>query len=66
VARIVVAAGWAGVLRVPASYQEVATMTDKLSQRPVPLLDPPDRFTGGEMVAAVRCPVDVSTYPGGT
>jgi hypothetical protein len=37
-------------------------MTDKLSQRPVPPLDPPDRFAGGEMVAAVRCPVDVSTY----
>jgi hypothetical protein len=50
---------------VPASYEEVATMTDKLSQRPVPPLDPPDRFTEGEVVAAVRCPVDVSTYPGG-
>lgn len=38
-------------------------MTDKISQRPVPPLDPPERFAGGEVVAAVRCPVDVSTYP---
>lgn len=38
-------------------------MTDKISQRPVPPLDPPERFAGGEVVAAARCPVDVSTYP---
>ena len=38
-------------------------MTDKISQRPVLPLDPPERFAGGEVVAAVRCPVDVSTYP---
>jgi hypothetical protein len=38
-------------------------MTDKVSQRPVLPLDPPERFAGGEVVAAVRCPVDVSTYP---
>ena len=38
-------------------------MTDKLSQRPVPPLDPPERFAGGEVVAAARCPVDVSTFP---
>src|ERR1700693_3448544 len=25
--------------------------------------DPPERFAGGEVVAAARCPVDVSTYP---
>ena len=41
-------------------------MTDKFSQRPVPPLPPPERFAGGDVVAAVRCPVDVSTYPGGT
>ncbi len=34
-------------------------MKDKLSQRPVPPLDPPEAFAGGEVVAAVRCPVDV-------
>ena len=44
-------------------YKEVAPMTDKISQRPVPPLDPPERFAGGEVVAAARCPVDVSTYP---
>jgi hypothetical protein len=38
-------------------------MTDKISQQPVPPLDPPERFAGGEVVAAARCPVDVSTYP---
>ena len=38
-------------------------MTDKISQRPVPPLDPPERFAGGEVVAAARRPVDVSTYP---
>jgi hypothetical protein len=38
-------------------------MTDKISQRPVPPLDPPERFAGGDVVAAARCPVDVSTYP---
>lgn len=38
-------------------------MTDKISQRLVPPLDPPERFAGGEVVAAARCPVDVSTYP---
>jgi Iap family predicted aminopeptidase len=38
-------------------------MTDKISQRPVPALDPPVRFAGGEVVVAVRCPVDVSTFP---
>jgi hypothetical protein len=38
-------------------------MTDKFSQRPIPPLDPPERFAGGEVVAAARCPVDVSTYP---
>jgi hypothetical protein len=37
-------------------------MTDKISQRPVPPLDPPESFAGGEVVAAARCPVDVSTY----
>ena len=41
-------------------------MTDKFSHRPVPPLDPPERFAGGDVVAAVRCPVDVSTYPVGT
>ena len=25
-------------------------MTDKISQRPVPPLDPPERFAGGEVV----------------
>jgi hypothetical protein len=38
-------------------------MTDKISQRAVPPLDPPETFAGGEVVAAARCPVDVSTYP---
>jgi hypothetical protein len=38
-------------------------MTDKISQRLVPPLDLPEGFTGGEVVAAARCPVDVSTYP---
>ena len=38
-------------------------MTGKISQRPIPPLDPPERFAGGEVVAAARCPVDVSTYP---
>ena len=38
-------------------------MTGNISQRPVSLLDPPERFAGGEGVAAVQCPVDVSTYP---
>jgi hypothetical protein len=37
-------------------------MTDKIS-RPIPPLAPPERFAGGEVVAAARCPVDVSTYP---
>ena len=37
-------------------------MTDKISQRPVPPLDPPERFAGGEVVAAARCPMDVSTH----
>jgi len=39
-------------------------MMDKISQRPIPPLDPPEQFAGGEVVAAARCPVDVSTYPG--
>jgi hypothetical protein len=38
-------------------------MTDKISQRPVPPLDPAERFAGGDVVAAARCLVDVSTYP---
>ena len=38
-------------------------MTDKISQRQVPSLDPPERFAGGEVVAVARCPLDVSTYP---
>jgi hypothetical protein len=64
VAQVVIeAAGRADVLRASARYQEVAPMTDKISQRPVPPLDPPERFAGGEVVAAARCPVDVSAYP---
>jgi hypothetical protein len=60
VAQIVVeAAGRAGVLRISARYEEVAPMTDKISRRAVPPLDAPDRFAGGEVVAAARCPVDV-------
>jgi len=31
--------------------------------RCLPALDPPDTFDGGDVVAAVRCPVDVSTHP---
>ena len=50
-------------MRTSVRYKEVAPMTDKISQRPVPPLDPPERFAGGEVVAAARCPVDVSTYP---
>lgn len=53
----------ADVLRASARHKEVAPMTDKISQRLVPPLDPPERFAGGETVAASRCPVDVSTYP---
>ena len=64
VAQIVVgAAGRADALRASLRYEKVARMTDKISQRPVPPLDPPERFAGGEVVAAARCPVDVSTYP---
>jgi hypothetical protein len=64
VAQIVVeAAGRADVMRTSARYKEVAPMTDKISQQPVPPLDPPERFAGGGVVAAARCPVDVSTYP---
>ena len=37
-------------------------MTDKIPQRPIPPLDP-DEARRGEVVAAARCPVDVSTYP---
>ena len=29
----------------------------------VPPLDPPERFAGGDVVAAARCPVDASTQP---
>jgi hypothetical protein len=29
----------------------------------VPPLDPPERFAGGDVVAAARCPVDASTHP---
>lgn len=57
VAQIVLeAAGRADVLRVSAR--------DKTSQRPVPPLDPPERFAGSEVVGAARCP-DPPT-PGGT
>jgi hypothetical protein len=63
VAQIVEAAGRADVMRASARFKEVAPMTDKISQRPVPPLDPPERFAGGDVVAAARCPVDVSTYP---
>ena len=38
-------------------------MTDRISQLPIPPLDPPEQFAGGEVVAAARCPVDVSTHP---
>jgi hypothetical protein len=38
-------------------------MTDKISQWPIPPLDPLEQFAGGEVVAAARCSVDVSTYP---
>ena len=41
-------------------------MTDKISQQPVPPLDPPERFAGGEVVAAARCPVTYPPIPGGT
>jgi hypothetical protein len=64
VAHIVVeAAGRADVRRASARHKEVAPMTDEISQRPVPPLDSPERFAGGEVVAAVRCPVDVSIHP---
>lgn len=49
----------------PASVSEPhggSTMTERISQRPIPL-DPPEQFARGEVVAAARCPVDVSTYP---
>jgi len=29
----------------------------------VPRLDPPERFAGGDVVAAARCPADGPTYP---
>ena len=38
-------------------------MDNKVSQRPIPALDLPEYFAGGEVVAAARCPVDASTYP---
>lgn len=60
-ARTVGAAGRADALRASGRYEDVAPMTDRLSQRPVPPFDPPERFAGGDVVAAVRCPVDVST-----
>ncbi|HEY2578379.1 MAG TPA: hypothetical protein VGI74_18920 [Streptosporangiaceae bacterium] len=60
---VVEAVGRANVLRASAGHREVAPITDKISQRPVSPLDPPGRFAGGEVVAAARCPVDVSTYP---
>jgi hypothetical protein len=56
VAQIVVeAARRADVLRASAAYKEVASMTNRISQRPVPPIDPPERFAGGEVVAAARC-----------
>jgi hypothetical protein len=60
-ARTVGAAGRADALRASGRYEDVAPMTDRLSQRPVPPFDPPERFAVGDVVAAVRCPVDVST-----
>jgi len=59
---VVEVVGRAHVLRVPARLKEAVLMTDKVSQRPIPPLDPPECFAGGEVVAAARCPVDVSTY----
>jgi hypothetical protein len=65
VAQVVVeAAGRTDVLRESAKLKEVSPMTDEMSQQPVPPLDPPERFAGGEVVAAVRCLVDVSNCPG--
>lgn len=31
-------------------------MADKISQRPILPLDPPEQVAGGEVVAAARCP----------
>ena len=57
VAQIVVeAVGRANVMRASARHKEVTPMTDKISQQPVPLLDPPERFAGGEVVAAGPVP----------
>jgi hypothetical protein len=46
-----------------ARHKEAGPMSDEISQRPIPPLGPPERFAVGEVVAAVRCPVDVSAYP---
>lgn len=35
-------------------------MKDTLSQKPIPGLNPPKKFANGEVVAAIRCPVDPS------
>lgn len=60
---LIEAGGWACVPPLSARHKEEASMTDKISQRPIPPLDPPEQFAGGEVVAAARCPVDVSTLP---
>jgi len=44
---VVEAAGRADVLRASARCKEAAPMTDKISQRPVPPLDPPEGAPGG-------------------
>jgi hypothetical protein len=38
-------------------------VSDKISWRPVPELDPPAEFAGGMVVAAASCPADVTLFP---
>ena len=48
-----------------AFWQETerAATTPARTRHGPPPLDPPEQFAGGDVVAAARCPVDVSTYP---
>jgi hypothetical protein len=67
VARIIVeAAGRADVLRAPARYKEVALMTDKISQRPVPPFNPPERFAGVRWWLRLGARWTCPPTPGGT
>jgi hypothetical protein len=67
VAQIVVeAVGRANVLRASARHREVTPMTDKISQQPVPPLDPPERFAGVRWWLPPGAPWTYPPIPGGT